>query len=155
MIEHPASTVGHGRRVGIVVSRFNETITKELLAGATECLRRQEVVEDAIVVAWVPGAWEIPAAVGRMARSGAFDAMIALGAVIRGETPHFDFIAGGVSTGLATLAVTQEVPIVFGVLTTDTYEQAFERAGLRAENRGADFALAALEMANLFDRLPT
>jgi 6,7-dimethyl-8-ribityllumazine synthase len=153
MIEHNAPLDGQGRRVGIVVGRFNELITRELLSGARDGLLRHGVREDDIVVAWVPGAWEIPAAARRMSRAGKFDAIIALGAVIRGATPHFDYVAGGVASGLGTLGASSDVPVIFGVLTTDTLEQAFERAGTKAGNKGWDAALAALEMANLLDRL--
>jgi 6,7-dimethyl-8-ribityllumazine synthase len=153
MIEHNAQLSGEGRRFGIVVSRFNDLITRRLLSGARDCLVRHGVAEDAIVVAWVPGAWEIPAAARRMARTGEYDALIALGAVIRGATPHFDYVCGGVSSGLSNLAATEDVPVIFGVLTTDTIEQALERAGTKAGNKGWDAALAALEMANLYDLL--
>jgi 6,7-dimethyl-8-ribityllumazine synthase len=136
-----------------VVSRFNELITQELLAGARDGLVRHGVEEESIVVAWVPGAWEIPTALARLKRSGEFDALIALGAVIRGATPHFDFVAGGVSSGTASLAADGDLPVIFGVLTTDTLEQAFERAGTKAGNKGWEYALAALEMANLFEQL--
>ena len=153
MIELQAPLDGEGRRFGIVVSRFNEMVTKELLAGAQECLLRHGVTEDDIVVAWVPGAWEIPAALRQMSRTGEYDGLIALGAVIRGETPHFDYVAGSVANGAATIAATTDLPVAFGVLTTDTLEQAMSRAGGKAGNKGCDAALAALEMANLFDRL--
>jgi len=153
MIEHHAAMSGAGRRVGIVVSRFNDLVTRQLLAGAWDALLRQGVADDDIVVAWVPGAWEIPGALGRLAARGGFDALIALGAVIRGATPHFDFVAGGVASGVSTLAASLEIPVVFGVLTTDSLEQALERAGSKAGNKGWDSALTALEMANLYDRL--
>jgi 6,7-dimethyl-8-ribityllumazine synthase len=154
MIEITASPEGAGRSVAIVVSRFNELVTRELLAGAHETLLERGVADDAITVAWVPGAWEIPSALARLARLGRFDALIALGAVIRGETPHFDFVAGGAADGTAAVAAAYDVPVIFGVLTTDNLEQALERAGGRGqENKGRDCALAALEMANLFDRL--
>jgi 6,7-dimethyl-8-ribityllumazine synthase len=153
MIEFQGSLSGEGRRFGIVVSRFNELVTRSLLEGALDCLSRHGVEDDAVVVAWVPGAWEIPAALARLSRTGRYDALIALGAVIRGATPHFDYIAGGVATGVATVAAAADLPVIFGVLTTDTLEQALERAGSKVGNKGRDAALSALEMADLFDRL--
>jgi 6,7-dimethyl-8-ribityllumazine synthase len=153
MIEHQASLTGSGRRVGIVVSRFNDLVTRQLLAGARDALLRQGVSDDDIRAAWVPGAWEIPSALRRMAHSGKYDALIALGCVIRGATPHFDYVSSGVTSGVANLATSLDVPVIFGVLTTDTLEQALERAGSKAGNKGWDAAMAALEMANLFDQL--
>jgi 6,7-dimethyl-8-ribityllumazine synthase len=153
MIEHHASLQGSGRRFGIVVSRFNDLVTRQLLLGARDCLLRHGVDDDSIVAAWVPGAWEIPAALRRMSRGGDFDALIALGAIIRGATPHFEYVSGGVTSGISTLAASQDLPISFGVLTTDSLEQALERAGSKAGNKGWDAALAALEMVGLFDRL--
>jgi 6,7-dimethyl-8-ribityllumazine synthase len=153
MIEHHAPLSGTGRKIGIVVSRFNDLVTKQLLAGARDALLRQGVADDDITVAWVPGAWEIPAALAAMARTGSFDALISLGAVIRGSTPHFDYVAGGVASGVAQVATAHQLPVIFGVLTTDTLEQALERAGSKAGNKGWDSAFAALEMANLFDQL--
>jgi 6,7-dimethyl-8-ribityllumazine synthase len=153
MIEHQAPFSGEGRRVGIVVSRFNELVTRQLLAGARDCLIRHGVADDSIVAAWVPGAWEIPSALRRMNAAGDFDALIALGCVIRGATPHFDYVSSGVTSGVASLAASLDVPVIFGVLTTDTLEQALERAGSKAGNKGWDAAQAALEMANLFDKL--
>lgn len=153
MIEYQAPLAGERRRIGIVVSRFNELVTKQLLEGARDCLVRHGVREEDIVVAWVPGAWEIPSALGWMNRKGGFHALIALGAVIRGATPHFDYVAGGVATGAAQLAASSDVPVIFGVLTTDNLDQALERAGTKAGNKGWDSALAALEMANLHDLL--
>jgi 6,7-dimethyl-8-ribityllumazine synthase len=153
MTEHHGRLDGAGRRFGIVVGRFNELITKQLLAGASDCLRRHGVAEDDIEAAWVPGAWEIPSALRRMHRTGRFDALIALGAVIRGSTPHFDYVSSGVASGVAALGAESDLPVVFGVLTTDTLEQALERAGTKAGNKGWDAALAALEMADLFAQL--
>ncbi len=159
MIQYEAPLDGEGRKFGIVVSRFNELVTKELLSGALDALHRHGVADEAITVAWVPGAWEIPGALSRLARSRSFDALIALGAVIRGDTPHFDFVAGGVANGVASVAATQDLPIAFGVLTTDNLEQALLRAGGRygddaeSDNKGWDAALTAIEMANLFDQL--
>ena len=146
MIEHEAPLRGDGKRFGLVVSRFNEMITKQLLAGARDCLVRHGVADDDIEAVWVPGAWEIPVALRALARTGRFDGLVALGAVIRGATPHFDYVAGGVSSGLAEVAASTGLPVGFGVLTTDTIEQAVERAGSKAGNKGWDAALAALEM---------
>lgn len=153
MIEYQASPSGENRQVGIVVSRFNEMVTRELLDGALDGLTHHGVADDAITVAWVPGAWEIPSVLSRMARTGGYHALIALGAVIRGETPHFEYVSSGVANGVAAVAAATELPIVFGVLTTDSLEQAFARAGGKAGNKGWDAALTALEMANLFDQL--
>jgi 6,7-dimethyl-8-ribityllumazine synthase len=153
MTEYHGRLDGSGRRFGIVVGRFNELITKQLLAGASDCLRRHGVADGDVEAAWVPGAWEIPAALRRMHRTGRFDALIALGAVIRGATPHFDYVSSGVASGVAALGAEVDLPVVFGVLTTDTLEQALERAGSKAGNKGWDAALAALEMADLFAQL--
>ncbi len=154
MIEYSGSLVVQGdRRFGIVVSRFNELVTGPLLKGAQECLVRHGASDDAIEVAWVPGAWEIPAAMRRMADSRRFDAVIALGAVIRGATPHFDYVCSGVASGVAAVGAETGVPAIFGVLTTDSLEQAFERAGSKAGNKGWEAALAAIEMVNLFSEM--
>lgn len=153
MIEHHGHLRGEGRRFGIVVGRFNELITARLLDGARDCLVRHGVSPDAIEAVWVPGAWEIPGALRRLVRTGRFDALIALGAVIRGGTPHFDYVAAQVASGVAALGAEGEIPVAFGVLTTDTIEQAIERAGTKAGNKGWEAALAALEMADLYARL--
>lgn len=153
MIEHHGHLRGEGRRFGIVVGRFNELITARLLDGARDCLIRHGVSPDAIEAVWVPGAWEIPGALRRLMRTGRFDALIALGAVIRGGTPHFDYVAAQVASGVAALGAEGEIPVAFGVLTTDTIEQAIERAGTKAGNKGWEAALAALEMADLYARL--
>ncbi len=153
MIEHSAGLHGAGKRFGIVVGRFNDFITRPLLAGAHDCLARHGVADDDVEVAWVPGAWEIPGALRRLERRGGFDALIALGAVIRGATPHFEYVSGGVANGVAAVAAASDLPVVFGVLTTDTVEQAVERAGTKAGNKGWEAAIAALEMANLFQLL--
>jgi 6,7-dimethyl-8-ribityllumazine synthase len=141
-------------RVGIVVSRFNELITRPLLDGALDALRRHGVDEDRVSVAWVPGAFEIASVAKRLACSGAFDAVVCLGAVIRGATPHFDHVANQVAAGVARAGYDSGLPVIFGVLTTDTIEQAIERAGTKAGNKGADAAVAAIEMANLLRQLP-
>lgn len=153
MIEHIGQMSGEGRRFGIVVARFNDFITRPLLAGARDCLLRHGVADDDIEVAWVPGAWEIPAALDLLAGTGKFDAMIALGCVIRGATPHFDYVAGHAATGTAAVGRERGLPVIFGVLTTDTIEQAIERAGTKAGNKGWDAAQAAIEMADLFERI--
>jgi 6,7-dimethyl-8-ribityllumazine synthase len=152
MIEHSGFLRGDGRRFGIVVGRFNELVTKQLLAGARDCLLRHGVDDDAIEAVWVPGAWEIPGALRLLERTGRFDALIALGAVIRGGTPHFDYVAGAAANGTAAVGADAKVPVVFGVLTTDSIEQAIERAGTKAGNKGWDAAMVALEMADLYAR---
>jgi 6,7-dimethyl-8-ribityllumazine synthase len=144
---------GRGRHIGIVVARFNEFISGKLLDGARDGLVRHEVADDDIEVAWVPGSFEIPLVAQRMARSGRYDAVICLGAVIRGATPHFDYVAAEVSKGIANVALATGVPVIFAVLTTDTIEQAIERAGTKAGNKGFDAALTALEMANLLGQI--
>ncbi len=141
--------IAHGLRFGIVLSRFNDLIGNRLLEGALDTLRRHGASEEDIAVARVPGAFEIPVAAKWMAQSGRYDAVITLGAVIRGATAHFDYVAGPLASGLASLALETGVPVLFGVLTTDTIEQAVERAGTKAGNKGADVAAAAIEMANL------
>lgn len=146
--------VGTGLRFGLVVSRFNEFISRKLLEGATDALNRHGVAAEDIEVAWVPGAFEIPLVARRMAESGRYDAVICLGAVIRGSTPHFDYVAAEVSKGIALVGLETGVPTLFGVLTTDSIEQAIERAGTKAGNKGFDAALAAIEMANLLRQLP-
>lgn len=153
MIEYKGGLSGEGRRIGIVVSRFNELITKQLLEGAHDGLLRHGVGDEDIFVAWVPGAWEIPAALARLLETGDYDAVIGLGCVIRGATPHFDFVSEGVARGIADLGMHSSKPVIFGVLTTDTIEQAVERAGTKAGNKGYDAAVAAIEMAHLFDQL--
>lgn len=146
---YEGSLVGSDQRIGIVVSRFNEFITNSLLEGAESTLKRHGVLEENIEVAWVPGAFEIPFAAKKMAHSKKYDAIITLGAVIRGATPHFDYVCSGVSSGVATASLDSGVPVIFGVLTTETIEQAVERAGTKAGNKGAEAAAAAIETANL------
>ncbi|EDU35982.1 6,7-dimethyl-8-ribityllumazine synthase [Clostridium sporogenes] len=138
-----------GLKVGIVVSRFNEFITSKLLAGSIDCLKRHGAKEDNIEICWVPGAFEIPVIAKKMASKGKYDAVICLGAVIRGATPHFDYVSSEVSKGVAHVSLDKEVPVIFGVLTTDTIEQAIERAGTKAGNKGYDAAMSAIEMSNL------
>lgn len=136
-------------RVGIVAARFNEFIVSKLLSGCEDVLVRHGVREEDIAVAWVPGAFEIPLIASKMAKSGKYDAVIALGAVIRGSTNHYDYVCSEVSKGVANVALASDVPVMFGVLTTDTIEQAIERAGTKAGNKGYDCALSAVEMVNL------
>ena len=144
---------GKGRRVAIVASRFNEPITAKLVEGALDALTRHGAARDQVDVVWVPGAWELPAAVVQLLETNAYDAIVALGAVIRGETPHFDYVAGEASRGLARASTDYGRPVGFGLLTCDTMEQAEARAGGAHGNKGWDAALAALEMADLFDRI--
>lgn len=134
---------------GIVVSRFNDFITRRLLDGALDCLRRHGVADDAVQVVYCPGAFEIPQIVQKLAAGGSCDVVVALGCVIRGETPHFEYISNAVSTGLMRVSLESQVPVVFGVLTTDSLEQAIERAGSKGGNKGWDAALAAIELADL------
>jgi 6,7-dimethyl-8-ribityllumazine synthase len=142
-----------GRHFAIVASRFNELIGKKLLEGAMDCLIRHNGQQENISIVWVPGAFEIPLIAKKLAKSGKFDAVICLGAVIRGNTPHFEYIAAEVSKGIASISLEQEVPVIFGVLTTDTIEQAVERAGTKSGNKGWDAALSAMEMADLCAKL--
>jgi len=141
--------VGHGLRFGIVVARFNEFITSKLLEGALDGLRRHGVDEANVDVAWVPGSFEIPVVARKLAQSGRYDAVLCLGAVIRGSTAHFDYVAGEAAKGIGAVALQTGVPVIFGVLTTDTIEQAIERAGTKAGNKGFDAAVTGIEMANL------
>ncbi|PPA71813.1 6,7-dimethyl-8-ribityllumazine synthase [Jeotgalibacillus proteolyticus] len=142
--------VGTDLKVAIVVGRFNEFITSKLLGGAEDALRRHGVREEDVAVAWVPGVFEIPVVAQRLAKSGKYDAVITLGTVIRGATPHFEYVSGEVAKGVANIALNEGLPVIFGVLTTDTIEQAIERAGTKAGNKGWEAAIAAIEMASLF-----
>ncbi len=142
-----------GKSFGLVVSRFNSLVTGHLLDGALDCLRRHGAQDKNITVVYCPGSFEIPQVAARLARSGSMDAIICLGCVIRGETPHFDYIAAEVTKGLATIAVETGIPVAFGVLTTDSLEQALERAGAKAGNKGWDAALTAIELVNTFTQL--
>ncbi|MDE3839225.1 6,7-dimethyl-8-ribityllumazine synthase [Bacillus methanolicus] len=141
--------IGTGLKIAIVVGRFNEFITAKLLSGAEDALHRHGVNEDDITVAWVPGAFEIPLVAKKLAESGQYDAVITLGTVIRGATPHFEYVSGEVAKGVAAAGLHSGVPIIFGVLTTETIEQAIERAGTKAGNKGWEAAVGAIEMANL------
>ena len=147
------SLVAGKMKVGIVAARFNEFITGKLLSGALDGLSRHGVEGDDIDVAWVPGAFEIPLIASKMAKSGKYDAVICLGAVIRGSTSHYDYVCAEVSKGIATVSLNSDVPVMFGVLTTDTIEQAIERAGAKAGNKGYDCALSAIEMVNLLHQM--
>jgi 6,7-dimethyl-8-ribityllumazine synthase len=144
---------GEDLSFGIVVSRFNEFISSKLLSGARDCLTRHGVADKDVDVAWVPGAMEIAVIAKRMADSGAYDAIICLGAVIRGSTPHFEYVSGEVAKGVAMVQLESGIPVIFGVLTTENIEQAVERAGTKSGNKGWDGALSALEMANLMKGL--
>lgn len=143
-----------GLRFAIVASRFNSFIVEPLVAGAIDAIVRSGGSAESITVVRCPGAWELPQVVRRLALAGGFDAIIALGAVIRGSTPHFDYVAGEAAGGLAAAANVSSAPVIFGVLTTDTIEQAIERAGTKAGNKGFDAAMSAIEMARLFEALP-
>jgi 6,7-dimethyl-8-ribityllumazine synthase len=144
---------GQGRRFGIVVSRFNEFVSLRLLEGAMDCLRRHGAGDDDITVVWVPGAFDIPVLAKRMGDAGTYDAILCLGTVIRGDTPHFDFVAAEAAKGVAYAAMQTGVPTVFGIVTADTLEQAIDRAGAKAGNRGWDAAQSALELADLYSRM--
>ncbi|MGC8833371.1 MAG: 6,7-dimethyl-8-ribityllumazine synthase [Armatimonadota bacterium] len=153
MTVYEGKLTAEGLRFGIVVSRFNEFITSKLLEGALDALKRHGADMDGTEVAWVPGSFEIPLVAQKMARSGRYNAVICLGAVIRGSTPHFDYIAAEVTKGVAAVSLSTGVPVVFGVITTDSIEQAIERAGTKMGNKGADAAVTAIEMANLMREL--
>ena len=153
MKTYEGNVVAQGLKFGIIVGRFNEFIGGKLLGGALDALKRHGVEEGEIEIAWVPGAFEIPLAAKKMAKSEKYDAVICLGAVIRGSTPHFDYVSGEVTKGIASVSLETEVPVVFGVLTTDTIEQAINRAGLKSGNKGFECAMDALEMASLFKKL--
>ena len=145
---------GRHLRIAVIGSRFNETISKQLVDGALDCLKRHGVPDEFVTVAWVPGAFELPAAAQRIATSGEVDAIVCVGVVIRGDTAHFDFVAGHAMNGIGKVALDTGVPVAAGVLTTETVEQAADRAGGKMGNKGFEAALAAIEMANLFAALP-
>lgn len=140
-------------KIAIVVARFNEFITSKLLSGCIDCLIRHEAADEDLTVAWVPGAFEIPMAAKKLAESGKYDAVICLGAVIRGATPHFDYVCAEASKGIAQVSMQTDVPVAFGVLTTENIQQAVERAGTKAGNKGVDCAMTAMEMVNLFKEM--
>ncbi|MFH1373171.1 MAG: 6,7-dimethyl-8-ribityllumazine synthase [bacterium] len=141
---------GEGLAFGLIVSRFNNFLTDKLLEGAVDCLKRHGTEEGRLSVAYVPGAFEIPYVAAKMAKSGSYDAVVCLGALVRGDTPHFDFIAGEASKGIARVALDTGVPVIYGLVTADTLEQAIERSGTKAGNKGWQAAEAALEMVNLY-----
>ncbi|MFW5992238.1 MAG: 6,7-dimethyl-8-ribityllumazine synthase [Halanaerobiaceae bacterium] len=145
--------IGEGLKIGIVIGRFNEFISGKLLEGAFDGLKRHGVKEDDIGVAWVPGSYEIPLTAHKMAKTDKYDGIICLGAIIRGETPHFDYVASEAAKGIAKVGLDDEKPVIFGVLTTDTVEQAINRAGTKAGNKGYDAAESVIEMINLFKQL--
>lgn len=145
--------VSKGKRYGIVVARFNEFISSKLLGGALDALLRHGAQDEEITVAWTPGSYEIPMVAKKMALSGKYDAVITLGAVIRGSTPHFDYVAAEAAKGVAHVGLESGVPVIFGILTTDTIEQAVERAGTKAGNKGFDAAVSAIEMVNLMEQV--
>ncbi|USG66795.1 6,7-dimethyl-8-ribityllumazine synthase [Brevibacillus ruminantium] len=149
MKQWEGNLIGTGLRVGIVAGRFNELIVGKLVSGALDALKRHGVDEAAVEVAWVPGAFEIPLIAKKMAESGKYDAIVTLGAVIRGSTPHFDYVCSECAKGVAAVSLATGIPVIFGVLTTDSIEQAIERAGTKAGNKGWEAAAAAIEMANL------
>lgn len=149
MKTYEGKLVGENIKIGIVVARFNEFITGKLLTGAMDGLKRENVLEDDIEIAWVPGAFEIPLIAAKMAKSKRYDAIICLGAVIRGATSHYDYVCSEVSKGIAQVSLASEIPVMFGVLTTDNIEQAIERAGSKAGNKGFECAQGAVEMVNL------
>ncbi|MGV8906918.1 MAG: 6,7-dimethyl-8-ribityllumazine synthase [Acetobacterium sp.] len=145
--------VSKGVKVGIIVARFNEFIGSKLLGGAIDALKRHDVNEEDIEVAWVPGAFEIPLIASKMAKTGKYDAIICLGAVIRGSTTHYDYVCSEVSKGIATVSLNADIPVMFGVITTENIEQAIERAGTKAGNKGYDCAVSAIEMVNLIKEI--
>lgn len=150
---YEGNLIAKGSRFAVVVARFNEFITNKLLAGAMDALLRHEAVAEDIATVWVPGAFEIPLAAKKLAESGKYDAVICLGAVIRGSTSHYDYVCSEVSKGVAQVGLTSGVPTIFGVLTTENIEQAIERAGTKSGNKGFDAAMSAIEMANLLKNL--
>ncbi|GAB6174770.1 6,7-dimethyl-8-ribityllumazine synthase [Paradesulfitobacterium aromaticivorans] len=150
---YEGNLVGDGLKFGIIAARFNEFITSKLLAGALDALRRHGVNDEDIEIAWVPGAFEIPLLAKKLAESNRYDAVICLGAVIRGATPHFDYVSAEVSKGVANVSLQTGLPVIFGVLTTDNIEQAIERAGTKAGNKGFDAAVTAVETANLLHQI--
>lgn len=153
MKQYEGSLVASGLKFGLVAARFNEFITNKLVGGSLDALRRHGVSEDDLEIVWVPGAFEIPLVAQKMALSKRYDAVICLGAVIRGATPHFDYVSSEVSKGIANVGLQTGVPIIFGVLTTDNIEQAIERAGTKAGNKGFDAAVTAIELVNLLKQL--
>lgn len=150
---YKGNITGEGIKVGIVVSRYNEFVTAKLLEGALDALRRHGIREEDIGVTWVPGSFEIPAVASRMIKINRFHAIICLGAVLRGATPHYELVSGQVARSVASLGMESNIPVIFGVVTADTLEQAIERAGTKAGNRGWDAAMAAMEMVDLYSQI--
>ncbi len=153
MKTYKGKITGKGLRFGIIVPRFNEFVTGKLLEGAVDALLRHEAREEDIEIVWVPGSFEVPALASRLLEEKKFNALICLGAVIRGDTPHFELVSSQVARGISQLALREKVPVIFGVITADTLEQAIERAGTKAGNRGWDAAISAMEMANLYEEI--
>ena len=153
MAEFVGTPAGQHRRFAVVASRFNQAIVERLMDGALDALVRHGVSADDVDVVWVPGAWELPIAARRLLASERYEGIVAVGAVIRGDTPHFDYVAGEASRGISHVSLTEEIPIGFGILTVDTIEQAIERAGTKGGNKGVDAALAAIQMANVLRQL--
>jgi 6,7-dimethyl-8-ribityllumazine synthase len=154
MREITGTFLARGRRFAIAVSRFNEVVTSKLVEGAVAAFRAHGIEEDDLVIAWVPGAFELPLLARRFAEQGTFDAVVCLGAVIRGDTPHFDHVAGQAATGIRNAAEATGVPVIFGVLTTETFEQATDRAGGKHGNKGWDAAMAAMETVSVLEQVP-
>ncbi|OHB73450.1 MAG: 6,7-dimethyl-8-ribityllumazine synthase [Planctomycetes bacterium RBG_16_41_13] len=152
-VEYQGKLIGTGKTFGIIVSRYNSFITKRLLEGAIDGLVRHGVKEEDIGVFWVPGAYEIPITAQKVIQRGKYDAVICLGAIVRGETPHFDFVAGESAKGITQIGLSSGVPVIYGIITTETLEQAIDRAGAKTGNKGTDAALSAIEMVNLFDQI--
>ena len=150
---HEGQLDAKGRKFGIAVSRFNDLVTTRLLAGALDCIARHGGDDDGIEIVWVPGAFELPIAAKKLAESGRFDAIICLGAIVRSDSPHFDYVAGESAKGIARVGLDSGVPVIFGVITADTVDQAVQRAGIKSGNRGWDAALNAVEMASLMAEL--
>lgn len=143
----------NGKKFAVIASRFNELISNQLIQGAVDCLTRHGAADKDISIAWVPGSFEIPLTAKKMALSGKYDAVICVGAVIRGATPHFDYVAAEVSKGIAAIGLESQLPVIFGIITSDSIEQAIERAGTKAGNKGWDAALAAIEMSDLLKKI--
>lgn len=150
---YEGNLIGTNLKIGIVVSRFNSFITTKLLDGALDALKRHGVDEADVDICWTPGSFEIPTTAKRLAEKGRYDAVICIGAVIRGATPHFDFVANESAKGIAQVSLNTGIPVIYGVITTDTIEQAIERAGTKAGNKGAEAAVTAIEMANLYQQI--
>ncbi|MBS0272789.1 MAG: 6,7-dimethyl-8-ribityllumazine synthase [Proteobacteria bacterium] len=153
MKEYKGRLIAPKARIGIVVARFNELVTKSLLSGALEALERFGIPQNNVTIAWVPGSFEIPLVAKQLAQTGELDAIICLGAVIRGATAHFDYVAGQVASGITNVSLETQIPVIFGILTTDSIEQAIERAGTKAGNKGFDAAQTALEMVDLLQQI--